>query len=60
VFSVTEISGRRYRSAFGIGWSMMLAVGTVAMPGIAYLVRDWRLLQSIYTWPQIVLLAYFL
>jgi len=57
---VSEVSGKKWRSVFGVGWSMMITVGAVLLPGVAYFVRDFRLLQAIYTWPQFILFLYVL
>lgn len=52
-----EIIDEKWRSNFGIGWSMMIAVGGMVLPGVAYFVRDYHNLQTIYTWPQFAVLA---
>jgi OCT family organic cation transporter-like MFS transporter 4/5 len=55
---VSEVCGRKWRSFVGVGWSMMLTIGSTLMPGVAYLFRDYKVFQSVCTWPQFILFIY--
>lgn len=43
----TEFSGIRYRGAAGALVWTGIAVGTTAIAGCAYVIRDWRLLTIV-------------
>lgn len=42
VFIVMEIVGKKWRTAFGIGYQIFFAFGYMILGGIAYIWRDWH------------------
>ena len=56
--TVMEIVGPRYRSVLGVSFNIAFSVGFMALPGIAYLVRDDRWLQLVMLMPNIVFITY--
>ncbi|XP_046431975.1 organic cation transporter protein isoform X1 [Neodiprion fabricii] len=55
---LTEVAGPKHRAWMGIVYSMGYPFGMMILPGIAYLVHDWKLLQLAITVPAIVLLLH--
>ncbi len=41
-------------------WHFSWGVGYMVLPGIAYLIRDWRVLQAVFTIPDVVLFVLWL
>jgi len=58
VYAGCEVSGVKWRAAFGIYWNAMLALGAATMPAVSYFIRDYRHLQAVYTWPQLAFFTY--
>ncbi|XP_037786103.1 organic cation transporter protein-like [Penaeus monodon] len=56
---VMEVSAPRQRSSVGSLFAIPWALGYMATPGIAYLVRTWPWLQAAFTLPMTLLLVYF-
>lgn len=54
-----ETCAKRYRAAAGTLFVVPWALGYMAIPGIAYLVRKWYLLQIAYSIPTLITLIYF-
>lgn len=52
-----EASSVRHRSVVGILFSVPFAVGFMLLPGLAYLIRDWRFLHLAISAPVILLIA---
>ncbi|XP_042867655.1 organic cation transporter protein-like [Penaeus japonicus] len=56
---VMEVSAPHQRSSVGSLFAIPWALGYMATPGIAYLVRAWPWLQAAFTLPMTLLLVYF-
>ena len=56
---ILEISGKKYRSNLGMCIQYGWAIGLVLLPGIAYLVRNFRYLQLAASVPELVFLTGF-
>lgn len=52
-----EASSMQHRSVVGIMFSLPFAMGNMLLPGIAYLLRDWRHLHLAISVPVILLIA---
>lgn len=52
-----EASSVRHRSVVGIMFSVPFALGNMLLPGIAFLLRDWRYLHLAISVPVILLIA---
>ncbi|KAG0717956.1 Organic cation transporter protein [Chionoecetes opilio] len=55
--AAVEASSIRHRSIVGIMFSVPFALGNMLLPGVAYLVRDWRHLHLAISVPVILLIA---
>lgn len=56
---ITEVSGRKSRAFLGLQYMVPFSVGFMALPGIAYFIREWFWLQLAISIPNLVLLIYF-
>lgn len=56
---ITEVSGRKSRAFLGLQYMMPFSFGFMALPGIAYYIRDWFWLQLAISIPNLILLIYF-
>ncbi|XP_063591322.1 organic cation transporter protein-like [Penaeus indicus] len=56
---VMEVSAPSQRSSVGSLFAIPWALGYMATPGIAYVVRTWPWLQAAFTLPMTLLLVYF-
>ncbi|XP_068246342.1 organic cation/carnitine transporter 2-like isoform X2 [Palaemon carinicauda] len=54
-----ELSGKSQRSMLGVLFCVPWSLGYMALPGIAYLIRDWRYLQVALTMPSVFMISYF-
>ncbi|CAG0926035.1 unnamed protein product, partial [Notodromas monacha] len=56
---VMEIIGGRKRTVMGIAYEYPFSLGFMTLPGIAYLISDWRYLQLAISLPIVFLLVYY-
>ncbi|XP_006625788.3 solute carrier family 22 member 3-like isoform X1 [Lepisosteus oculatus] len=56
---VTEIVSSRYRRLVGIVAQLFFTIGVIILPGIAYLIPSWKMLQLVITLPCSILLLYY-
>lgn len=56
---IMETCATKYRAAAGTLFVIPWALGYMAVPGIAYLVRTWKLLQVAYSIPALFAILYF-
>nr|XP_015201468.1 PREDICTED: solute carrier family 22 member 2-like isoform X2 [Lepisosteus oculatus] len=56
---VTEIVSSRYRRLVGIVAQLFFTIGVIILPGIAYLIPSWKILQLVITLPCSILLLYY-
>lgn len=54
-----ELSGKSQRSMLGVLFCVPWALGYMALPGVAYLVREWRFLQLALTVPAFLTIVDF-
>ncbi|KAG0715796.1 Organic cation transporter protein [Chionoecetes opilio] len=57
---VMETCATKYRAAAGTLFEIPKALGYMAVPGLAYLVRTWRLLQVAYAFPSFLGILFFM
>lgn len=58
---VAEISGRKWRAAFGVMWHIILfGFGGMVIPGVAYFVRSHFYLMAVFFWPLGIFFLLFL
>lgn len=53
-----EVTATKYRTAVGTLFVIPWALGYMLMPGIAYLVRKWKLLQLTYSLATLLGIVY--
>lgn len=58
-FSVSEIASKKRRAVLGILYNMSYPLGQMIVPLIAYLCRDWRMLQIIISVPAVLIFAFY-
>ncbi|KAL4623991.1 solute carrier family 22 member 3-like [Arapaima gigas] len=56
---VTEIVGTNHRRLVGIVAQVFFTIGVISLPGIAYFISSWKMLQFILTFPCFLLLVYY-
>jgi hypothetical protein len=56
-FSGMELVGGKWRTISGVSFLFPVPLGYITVAGIAYVVRDWRIMQLAVTLPAISLLA---
>ena len=56
---MTEITGPRYRTYFGILTQFPFGIGASLLPLIAYFVREWKTLQLCISVPCSLLVLYY-
>ncbi|XP_064103328.1 beta-alanine transporter-like [Macrobrachium nipponense] len=54
-----ELSGKSQRSMLGVLFSVPWALGYMALPGVAYLIREWRFLQLALMIPALFMVVEF-
>lgn len=52
-----ELVGGKWRTISGVSFLFPVPLGYITVAGIAYVVRDWRIMQLAVTLPAITLLA---
>ena len=57
VLAAVEIVGPRWRVIVSTIWLTFWAVGYVILAGVAYLIKDWQVLQAVLTIPDVILLV---
>ncbi|XP_043923821.1 solute carrier family 22 member 2-like [Protopterus annectens] len=55
----TELVGSCHRRAVGVFLQMSFSVGVIVIPGVAYLIQDWRWLQLAISLPYFLFLLYY-
>ncbi|KAH8416958.1 hypothetical protein KR222_000209 [Zaprionus bogoriensis] len=54
---VVELVSGKWRTIIGILNILPVAISYVISSGIAYLLRDWRMLQMVISWPWLIMLS---
>ncbi|XP_037088471.1 organic cation transporter protein-like [Pollicipes pollicipes] len=55
-----ELVGDRWRVLLGIAFFLPMSFSFIALSGIAYFIRDWRMLQLAVSLPSVLYVVYFL
>lgn len=56
--TVTEVAGEKHRQWMGIAYNAGYASGIVIVPGVAYLLHEWRYIQLTISLPALLLLIH--
>lgn len=56
--TVTEVASEKHRRWMGIAYNTGYATGIVIVPGIAYLLHEWRHIQLAISLPALLLLIH--
>ncbi|XP_029041767.1 organic cation transporter protein [Osmia bicornis bicornis] len=56
--TLTEVAGEKHRQWMGIAYNVGYASGTVIIPGVAYLLHEWRYVQLTISLPALLLLIH--
>ncbi|KZC12278.1 PREDICTED: organic cation transporter protein [Dufourea novaeangliae] len=56
--TLTEVANEKHRQWMGIAYNTGYATGTVIVPGIAYLLHEWRHVQLAISLPALILLIH--